>query len=100
LKLRQMAPLAVAPAALVAPAGVEIGGLAAPAALWAGACLAGGFALALKARRPATAAAGPVAMLMHFAWSLGFWTQLARTAAAPFRPATVGAPAAAAGAAS
>jgi hypothetical protein len=23
-------------------------------------------------------------MLMHFGWSLGFWTQLARSAARPF----------------
>jgi succinoglycan biosynthesis protein ExoA len=101
LKLRQAAPLAVAPAALMAPAGLELGVVAAaPAALWACACLGGGVALALKTRRPATAAAGPVAMLMHLAWSLGFWTQLARTAAAPFRPAPAVAPTAAAEAAS
>ena len=100
LKLRQAAPLAVAPAAVMAPAGLEMAGFAAPAALWACACLGGGLALALKARRPAAAAAGPVAMLMHLAWSLGFWTQLARAAAAPFRPTAAPAPARAAGAAS
>jgi succinoglycan biosynthesis protein ExoA len=96
LKLRQAAPLAVAPAALLAPAGVEAGALAVPAALWAGACLGGGLALALKTRRLEAAAAGPVAMLMHLGWSLGFWTQLARAAVAPFRPAAAGASAAAA----
>jgi succinoglycan biosynthesis protein ExoA len=94
LKLRQAAPLIVAPAALLAPAGLEFAPLAAPALLWAGACLAGGLALALKARRPADAAAGPVAMLMHFAWSAGFWAQLARSTGAPLRPAPVAAPAA------
>ena len=81
LRLRQVAPLAVAPAALLAPAGFESPVLAAPALLWAGACLAGGLALAVKSRRPSDATAGPVAMLMHLAWSLGFWTQLARAAA-------------------
>jgi succinoglycan biosynthesis protein ExoA len=99
LKLRQAAPLVVAPAVLAAPLGVEIAPLALPAALWAGACLAGGLALALKARKAQDAAAGPVAMLMHLAWSLGFWVQLARSAAAPLRPAPAAAPAPTAGAA-
>ena len=85
LKLRQIGPLTIAPAVVAAPAGLEFAPLALPAAAWACTCVAGGLALALKARRPAQAAAGPVAMLMHLAWSLGFWTQLAR-AAAPFRP--------------
>lgn len=89
LKLRQIAPLLVAPAVLVAPAGLVFWPLALPAALWAGASVAGGVALAAKARRPADATAGPVAMLMHLAWSLGFWSQLARAAASlrPSRPA-------------
>ena len=84
LRLRQIAPLSVAPAALVSPAGLDFAPLALPAVLWAGACLAGGLALAVKSGRPSDVAAGPVAMLMHFGWSLGFWTQLVR-AAASFR---------------
>jgi succinoglycan biosynthesis protein ExoA len=81
LRLRQLAPLAVAPAALVAPAAFEFAPLALPAALWACACLAGGLALAVKSRHPSDVAAGPVAMLMHLGWSLGFWTQFVRAAA-------------------
>ncbi len=99
LKLRQAAPLVVAPALLAAPLGVEFAPAALPTAVWAGACLAGGLMLAVKARRPAEAAAGPVAMLMHLAWSLGFWTQLARAAAAPLRHAPAASPASAPGAA-
>jgi succinoglycan biosynthesis protein ExoA len=80
LRLRQIVPLAVAPAVLIAPAGFEFPLLALPAAVWASACLGGGVALAVKSRRASDAAAGPIAMLMHLAWSLGFWSQLVRAA--------------------
>jgi succinoglycan biosynthesis protein ExoA len=73
LKLRQLAPAAVAPAALV---GLSLGPLApvaaAPLALWLAACLVYGAALGVRQRGVCAAAAGFAAAIMHFAWSLGF----------------------------
>jgi succinoglycan biosynthesis protein ExoA len=86
-KLRQTLPLLVALAiALLAPA-LVFPLLAAPAALWAMSCLLYGLALGVLARRPCFAAAGIAAMIMHGAWSFGFWFQLLRrgTAGAPLR---------------
>lgn len=81
LKLRQMAPLAVAPAVLIAPFSIYAWPLAAPAAAWAALCVAAGLALAIARTDPYAVGAGPVAMLMHFGWSLGFWRRLLRSAA-------------------
>jgi len=84
MKLRQIAPLAVAPAVGLAIAGVAglviVGGwavlLAVPALAWAfGACLFG-VVLGAKARRSCVAFSGPAAMVMHLSWSLGFWRQV------------------------
>jgi succinoglycan biosynthesis protein ExoA len=90
LKPRQAAPLAVAPAVLALGFTPLFWPLAAPAVLWAAAATAYGAALGLRARDPAVLMAGPAAMIMHFAWSSGFWIQLARTLAArppgPQRP--------------
>jgi succinoglycan biosynthesis protein ExoA len=77
LKLRQAAPLAVAPAVLLAVAAPLNPLLGAPAAAWMLACLTFGLALGLKARCGCAAGAGFAAMIMHLAWSLGFWRQLA-----------------------
>jgi len=76
-KLRQLAPLMVAPAALLAVLTPLHWLFAPPLALWAAICLAYGGKLALRARDPQLALAGVSAMIMHFAWSLGFWQQLA-----------------------
>lgn len=75
-KLRQVAAAAVLPAilpVLVAPAAPI---LAAPALLWVLACLAAGATLAVSARNAALLFAGPVSMVMHAAWSAGFWSGL------------------------
>jgi succinoglycan biosynthesis protein ExoA len=81
LKARQMAPLVIAPAliaagigAVVAPVMPLAGLLMLPAAAWAALCLASGVLLALKDKRACTLSAGPAAMIMHAAWSFGFWT--------------------------
>jgi succinoglycan biosynthesis protein ExoA len=75
-KIRQMLPVMVAPAVVLMPLGLFAPLLAAPGALWASGSLMLGAALALKARDPAVAASGVAAMIMHLAWSLGFWRQL------------------------
>lgn len=75
-KLRQMAPLMVMPAAsmaLLSPLSLIF---AAPLGLWAATCLGYGLMLGLRAGAPKRALAGVSAMVMHFAWSLGFWQQL------------------------
>jgi succinoglycan biosynthesis protein ExoA len=81
LKMRQALPLAVAPAVLGLLAAVIAGPvlgpiLALPALVWAMASAGYGLALAARARDPDLALSGPAAMIMHLAWSAGFWAQL------------------------
>lgn len=73
LKLRQLAPLAIAPAVLIAAAAPWFWPLGLPAAIWALACLGYGLLLGLRARDPCAAASGLAAMIAHLAWSIGFW---------------------------
>jgi succinoglycan biosynthesis protein ExoA len=80
IKLRQAAPLAIAPAILLALLGVlslpfSSTGLllALPAAVWAILCIVIGALLAVRARSACALASGPAAMIMHAAWSTGFW---------------------------
>jgi len=75
-RIRQMIPIAVAPAiALLALAPLHPA-FALPATLWVLACLAGGAALAIANREALAVAMGPVAGTMHAAWSAGFWYRL------------------------
>jgi len=75
-KLRQMLPVAVAPAALMAPLGLADPVLAVPAAAWLAGCLGVGVLLGAKQRKPEAMASGAAAAVMHLAWSIGFWQQL------------------------
>lgn len=74
--LRQLIPLAVAPVcalALLTP----ITGLAAlPLFVWAFACLAYGAWMMVGAGQPLGLLAALSAMIMHFAWSAGFWREV------------------------
>ena len=84
LRPRQALPLLVAPALVLTVASPWFGLAAAPAFLWAMACLAFGLALAIKRRDPWGVLAGPAAMIMHAAWSFGAWRQrLAHRAPTP-----------------
>lgn len=85
LKLRQAAPLAVAPAvgvALLSAALAPLNGLAAlgmvPAAVWVGACAVAGVLAGARARSACGLASGVAAMIMHLGWSLGFLSQTIR----------------------
>jgi succinoglycan biosynthesis protein ExoA len=72
-KLRQMLPIAVAPAlalAILAPFSFLF---AIPILLWANICIIYGFHLAKKAKNPQLRASGCAAMVMHLGWSIGFW---------------------------
>lgn len=75
-KLRQVAPLAVAPAVLLATAGAAWTPATVPAAAWAGVCLVYGVWLGVRERDAWAAGSGAAAMLMHLAWSIGFWRRL------------------------
>jgi succinoglycan biosynthesis protein ExoA len=76
LKIRQALPLAVAPAALGAVLSPLYWPLMVPALAWALGSLTFGVVLTVRKGDGATLLAGPVAMIMHLAWSAGFWAQL------------------------
>jgi succinoglycan biosynthesis protein ExoA len=89
-RLRQLVPAAVFPAVVLAPLGLLAPAMALPAAVWFGACLAGGVALGLKTGRREAFGAGVAAAVMHLAWSVGFWRQLVSgPEAGPWRPSLV-----------
>ena len=74
--LRQMIPLMVAPVAVGAFLAAISWIAAVPVALWAAACLGYGAWMALGQRNPYGPLAAVSAMIMHFAWSAGFWREL------------------------
>jgi succinoglycan biosynthesis protein ExoA len=76
LKIRQALPLAVAPAAVSALFAPLFLPLAVPVLVWMFAALSLGVVLGLKKGDPAAFMSGPAAMIMHLAWSAGFWTQV------------------------
>jgi succinoglycan biosynthesis protein ExoA len=76
LKWRQALPLAVAPAVASLVLAPLYAPFAVPALVWAIVALGYGAYRGAKQRDPAAMGAGPVAMIMHLAWSAGFWTQL------------------------
>jgi len=76
LKFRQALPLAVAPAVLGLALSPLFWPLALPALAWGLVALGYGAVLALLKGDMAVLLAGPAAMIMHLAWSTGFWTQL------------------------
>lgn len=72
---RQAVVAMLAPASalvVLAPLGAVF---ALPLALWLLGCLAGGAMIALRTGRVRGLLAGPVAGIMHMAWSAGFWRQ-------------------------
>ncbi|WP_281423276.1 glycosyltransferase family 2 protein [Rhizobium populisoli] len=75
-KLRQAIPLAVAPVVIGALLALFYWWTAVPMAIWAAACLGYGFWLAVGQKNPYGPLASLSAMIMHFAWSAGFWLEL------------------------
>ena len=82
-KPRQMVPIPVAPALLIAPLGIFAGIAVFPLLLWAAACMAVGVGEHLIMRKRPSARVIIAAMIMHLAWSTGFWLQLLGVNAKP-----------------
>ena len=83
LKLRQAIPLAIAPAVASVALAPLFWAFAVPALVWAATALSYGLALGVRTRDPAALLSGPAAMIMHLAWSAGFWLQLVANRPAP-----------------
>lgn len=73
---RQLVVIAVAPTVLLVAASSVVPLLALPAFMWMAAGLAGGVSVAMSTRTPVMVMSGVVAICMHVAWSVGFWSQL------------------------
>ncbi|WP_245582395.1 glycosyltransferase family 2 protein [Neorhizobium lilium] len=75
-KIRQAVPLAVAPVVVIGLLALLHWWAAIPLAIWAVACLGYGVWMAVGQRNPLGPLAAVSAMIMHFAWSAGFWLEL------------------------
>ena len=78
-QLRQMKVMMVLPAVVLSALTGVHWIFAVPAALWLAVCIASGVFLALRHRRAWLALSSVSAMLMHVAWSTGFWWQILGT---------------------
>jgi GT2 family glycosyltransferase len=85
-RVRQMIPLLVAPSVLLAALSPIHWVAAVPMLLWMLVCLGFGMAAGIAAKRPEHFLAGISVMVMHLAWSLGFWQQLVASTMVPTRP--------------
>ncbi|MCA1490459.1 glycosyltransferase family 2 protein [Ensifer sp. NBAIM29] len=74
--VRQMLPMAVAPVAVGAFLAIINWAAIIPLGVWAAACLGYGVWIALGQRNPYGPLAAVSAMVMHIAWSAGFWREL------------------------
>jgi succinoglycan biosynthesis protein ExoA len=75
-KIRQMIPLMVAPGVAGSALALLDRTALLPAGLWAATCLGYGAWMAVRRRDPYGPLVGFAAMVMHLAWSAGFWLQL------------------------
>jgi succinoglycan biosynthesis protein ExoA len=75
-KIRQAIPLAVAPVVVGAVLALLHWSAAVPVFVWIAACLAYGAYMAIGQRNALALFATIPAMIMHFAWSAGFWMEL------------------------
>lgn len=82
-KLRQVKVIAILPLVLLAAFAPLAPALALPALAWLAYCGAMAATLALKGRDPGLLAAAPAAMVMHLAWSAGFWSRVVEPAPVP-----------------
>jgi succinoglycan biosynthesis protein ExoA len=78
-KLRQLLPVLILPAVLLAVAFPISALVLAPVFFWLSVCLGYGTFLAIKSKDPHLVLVGVSAIIMHFAWSLGFWKALCRS---------------------
>ncbi|MEJ6393538.1 glycosyltransferase family 2 protein [Gymnodinialimonas sp. 2305UL16-5] len=78
-KLRQAIVILIAPLVALAALAPLHWLFILPVLVWSAAACMAGVKLAFSNRSLALLLAGPIAMLMHFAWSTGFWTMVARS---------------------
>lgn len=83
LKLRQLAPVLIAPAILAATLAPFSLWWALPMAIWLSICGLYGVLLGLRAKSLCACGSGVAAALMHAAWSVGFLAQLAAPRSTP-----------------
>lgn len=74
--LRQMLPLTVAPAVAGTVLALFYWAAIVPAFAWAFTCIGYGFYLRVRQQMPHGPLAGLLAMVMHVAWSTGFWLEM------------------------
>ncbi|MCH2547819.1 MAG: glycosyltransferase family 2 protein [Alphaproteobacteria bacterium] len=77
-RIRQCIPVGVLPAAVLALLTPVHGIFAFPLLCWMAICLGYGALLAKKSNDATIAMSGIAAMIMHFAWSVGFWKGVMR----------------------
>ena len=75
-KLRQSVSAMLLPAALLAFVSPFFWTAAMPLLAWIAVCLCYGVFLAIETHKSGNILSGPVALLMHAGWSLGFWTRI------------------------
>jgi GT2 family glycosyltransferase len=75
-RLRQWAVISVGPMLMAAWLAPQAAALGAPVLVWGCLVLAAGAALAVARGSAFLMLSGPVAMLMHVCWSMGFWTRV------------------------
>lgn len=90
MKLRQLAPLAIAPSVALLALAPVWPWAALPAAAWALLCLGFGALQGVRRRDGCAAVSGAAAMIMHLAWSVGFWRERLRFRRAPRGSAPTG----------
>ena len=75
-KVRQFLPACVLPTLLALVLSPWIPLVVGPAAVWSGTCLLSGVVLGIRQRRRCAFASGIAAMIIHLAWSIGFWREI------------------------
>jgi succinoglycan biosynthesis protein ExoA len=75
-KVRQFLPACVLPTVLALMLTPWVPLIVGPAFAWSALCLLSGFVLGLQQRRRCAFASGIAAMIIHLAWSIGFWWEV------------------------
>jgi succinoglycan biosynthesis protein ExoA len=75
-KVRQFLPACVLPTILALMLAPWMPLIVGPAFAWAALCLLSGIVLGLQQKRRCTFASGIAAMIIHLAWSIGFWWEV------------------------
>jgi succinoglycan biosynthesis protein ExoA len=75
-KVRQFLPACVLPTILALMLAPWIPLIVGPAFAWSALCLLSGLILGLQQRRRCAFASGIAAMIIHLAWSIGFWWEV------------------------